>query len=62
MVFFIFLYFHFSGCHGGKSGKSGTSLTLVNINLFFFFDPTNKRVIGKMENEFKGIQLINLLH
>ena len=46
---------------GVKGGKSGTSLTLVNINHFFFFDPTNKRVIGKMENEFKGIQLINLL-
>ena len=60
MVFLFFYIFIFQAAMGVKGGKSGTSLTLVNIN-HFFFDPTNKRVIGKMENEFKGIQLINLL-
>ena len=59
--FFIFLYFHFSGCYGGKRGKKWHFFDISEYQSFFFFDPTNKRVIGKMENEFKGIQLINLL-
>ena len=34
--------------------NTSTCLTLVNINQSFF-DPANKRVIGKMKDKFKGI-------
>ena len=34
--------------------NTSTCLTLANINQSFF-DPANKRVIGKMKDKFKGI-------
>ena len=33
--------------------NTNTCLTLANININFFH-PTNKKVIGKMKDEFKG--------
>ena len=34
--------------------NTNTCLTLANINIIFFH-PTNRKVIGKMKDEFKGI-------
>ena len=37
--------------------NTNTRLTLVNINQSKFFDPTNKKIVGKIKDEYKGIPI-----